>query len=275
MKSILAAALFLFLTFYSCFGQHCQSGSLNITPGTYTTPGIMPAPDSLPCLIAGSPVSDTLYFTNFTAINGFPLDSLTIDSIGNLPNGLCWLTNSPTNTFGPGQNGVIYISGTCYSAPGQYKLKILIEATGIIAIPPNTNIETETNSRYYLRVECPGSSCIPIDSAGGVDSAYIPYISQMPCPADGVVGIAGQVSGLSLLPVPFSSTAEILFFSDLAGPSLLKIYDLPGKVIRSEKFSMAAGLNKILLERDGLAPGIYLLSINSTTGSTTVRFVVQ
>ena len=108
--------------------QDCRAnGITNITPIFDTIPGFSPRQNFMPCAIQGQPVSDTLYLTNYSSFtySGIPvtMDSLRIDSFYT-PSGLCWQTNSHTNTIGSGATGVILITGTTNDSAGQYKLRI-------------------------------------------------------------------------------------------------------------------------------------------------------
>jgi|GEM_PF-3349358 len=159
----------------SAFSQNCYTGPNNITPYPMSTPGFEPPYDSLPCAVQGSYVHDTIYYTNYTTWNGLVLDSLTFDSIGNLPPGLCWTSNTTTNTFNGGESGVIYISGYTNAAAGQYSIKMFITGylTGGIIVGPNADMNTLAGVYYYMRVACSGSSCMSPDSIGGRTHLFI------------------------------------------------------------------------------------------------------
>jgi len=165
---------------------NCYSGgTTTITPGTGTVPGLTPSDTFLPCSIRGVPVSDTIYFTNFTSINAlgttFTMTHLKIDSLY-LPSGLCWKTNKSNNTFNGGENGVIYVSGTTNAAAGQYKLRIIVDVllNGFIS-QTNQNAETAAGLAYRVRVVEPLCTCPYIDNSSA-DSAliYIPYPACTP-----------------------------------------------------------------------------------------------
>ncbi len=276
MRKIFGLTILIMTLSLAAIAQHCQAfDSTVIVPGTYTTPGFMPAADNQACAIAGASVSDTIYFTNFTTISGFAVDSLIIDSIGNLPNGLCWVTNKVTNTFGAGENGVIYVSGQCFAEPGQYKLQIFIEATGTIAIPPYSNAETGLGLRYYLRVACPGSSCMPIDSSGGVDSLFIPYSSQLPCAADGIKEVGNSISAFDAAPNPFSTSTVVTFYAENPDLNTLRLTDMLGNVIWSKDITVSQGSNTVTVERGQVTNGIYLLSLSGASGFASKKLVIE
>jgi hypothetical protein len=176
MKKLLPVLMFVLIT-ASSFAQQCYTGPNNITPQISGIPGLTPPPDSLQCIAGGLYVSDTLYFTNFTTFSGVAVDSLSIDSIGNLPPGLCWNTNKVTNTFNGGESGAILISGTTTAAAGQYSLQIFITGylAGGIVVGPDANANTLAGLYYWLRVSCLGGTCAALDTINGKTHSFIPY----------------------------------------------------------------------------------------------------
>jgi hypothetical protein len=178
MKKLFTTLALSAMLSLGAFAQHCSITSIAITPGTGTTPGFSPPAENQPCMIIGQAVSDTIYFTNFDSTatpSGIRLYSLKIDSISNLPSGTCWVSNKVNNTFGPRENGVIYVQGTNNGLPGQYKLRIIVTlVTNLGTIGP-VDAEAFMNLRYYLRSTCAGSACTPVDTVLGKTQAFIAY----------------------------------------------------------------------------------------------------
>ncbi len=160
--------------------QDCRAnGITTITPIFDTVPGFSPRQNFMPCAIQGQLVSDTLYLTNYSSFtySGIPvtMDSLRIDSLYT-PSGLCWQTNSHTNTIGSGATGVILITGSTNDSAGQYKLRIIVTAfTNFGAFVENAE---SVDLIYKLRIRdgSPICSCPAIDNTR-LDSAlvFIPY----------------------------------------------------------------------------------------------------
>ena len=260
----------------------CQTNlTLNITPGTGTTPGLKPSDSTLPCAQVGVPVSDTIFFTNYTSFNvagvGMAtLGSLTIDSIY-LPNGLCWQTSKTNNTYGPGENGWIYVSGVTHDSAGQYKLRIIVDAT---ITSPTTLTLHKLNAEQYAglayRVRVIGYSgcgpCPTIDNSSA-DSAmvYIPY----QCQSTGVNEITSEVSALSVVPNPFSSTAKLTFNSEVEGAFTVKMVNLLGAVVSAKEVSVTRGSNEFAVERNGLSSGIYILSMTNGSSSISRKVIIE
>ncbi len=178
MKKI--STLILFSLFYLISSaQHCSITSNSISAIPATVPGIQPSYFDLPCIQAGQPVNDTLYFYKLDSLEGSfttNLGPVTIkfDSINNLPAGLCWSTNKANNTFGSNEDGVILIQGITSASPGQYKLRIIVDATipvtGLLQLQP---AEQLFGLRYYLRVACSNGGCNDIDTTLGKTNYFL------------------------------------------------------------------------------------------------------
>ena len=266
--------LFLFIGFATTVrSQQCQTGTALINPSIDSLAMFTPSSDSLPCIVRQKPVSDTLYFTTFKRLQGFTIDSLTIDSIGNLPGGLCWSTNSPTNTFAGGQNGVLYLSGQTYASAGQYKMAIYVKGNTNVFPIPFSSLETLIGFRYYLRVACPGSPCPAIDTTAGKTSAYVPYNTQA-CGV-GVNEISSNLSNVSIVPNPFTSTATVSVSSNVEGTFTIKMTNLLGAVVSTKEMQVVHGHNEISIERNGLVSGIYMMSLANGNGSISKKVVIE
>jgi len=201
------------------------------------------------------------------------VDSLTIDSINNLPPGLCWASTSGDNTFGGGQNGAILIAGRVAAYPGQYKLVIKVTVTTDILTLNNSNLETAIGLRYYMRVTCPGQPCPPLDTTGGKDSLYIPY-SGLTCDA-GINEVSGGISNISVVPNPFSSGAEVSFFSTAQGAFTLRLMNTLGQVVSYQDINVVHGNNVVPLQKGKLSPGMYILSLSDGSSSAMKKVVIE
>ena len=254
--------------------QECTVDSIpGVSPGAFSTV-LYPVPDSLPCTVIGQAVSDTLYFTNFSTIQGFTVVSVTIDSINNLPNGICWATNVTGNTFPAGQNGVIFFTGVPSDAPGQFKLAIHLSVTTDIGQIPDFNLENNTGYRYYVRLAWPGCPCPPLDSVGGVDSAFIYYTSAT-CEAAGIKDVSQSFSNLSIMPNPFSQTSTVSFSSNEEGTVRVELVNMLGEAVISQKINAAIGNNEFPLNSNSLSPGIYILYVSNGNSSATKKVVIE
>ena len=274
MKKLFTSFVLLAGLSISTFAQNCYTAPTTITPGTGTVAGLHPTSDSLPAAVIHTQISDTIYFTNFTSFSGFTVSSLTIDSIGNLPAGLCWVSNKANNTFAGGENGVIYVSGYNTAPAGQYKLGIYIHATaGAITLPPYTNAETISNLRYYVRVICPTYTTPDIDTVNGKTHTYIAYAN--PICLIGINEVSNDLSNVSVVPNPFTSSATVSFNSDVEGTFTVKMVSLLGATVSSKEVNVARGKNEVSIERNNLSTGIYIMSVSNGTSSITKKVIID
>jgi uncharacterized repeat protein (TIGR01451 family) len=151
--------------------QYCGNsgaGQCN-SPGQLTSAGFGPPFMQAAPLINGTISTTVIEFLNWDTMQlagtTVTIDSLTFDTINNLPAGLCWSTNQPTNTFANSEDGCIKLTGTVCAAPGQYKLNISIDlyihGLGLFSI----NL-TATGEYYILRVNNSGEATIAVDTNG-------------------------------------------------------------------------------------------------------------
>ena len=168
--------LLLALCSYSAQAQYCghigsPSGPSVCTAGTnMTAPGFSPPDDSVPCVIQGVPYSTTVQVKVPTSVvsggSTYPLNYIIIDSVGNLPCGLCWNTNKSTNKFNGNEQFCIHIFGTSYDNPGQFKLKIIVDANVTAFGIPITQANQDASAAglvFYARVQTPTGTCDSIN----------------------------------------------------------------------------------------------------------------
>ena len=253
------------------FAQQCYTGANGITPHPAGTPGLSPNSDSLPCSVTGTQVNDTIYFTNFTSFSGTGVDSLTIDSIGNLPTGTCWTTSSATNTFAGGASGVIYVHGLNTAAPGQYSLSIFITGylVGNITVGPNANANQLAGLYYYVRVTASGCPCPPLDTVNGKTHPFIPATCT------GINEVQNSLTNVSIVPNPFNTTATVTFNSDVEGGFMVKMMNLLGEVVATKSVNVTHGTNTVDIERNNLSSGVYILSISNGNGSISKKVIIE
>ncbi|MBS1626142.1 MAG: T9SS type A sorting domain-containing protein [Bacteroidetes bacterium] len=249
--------------------QSVDGGITNITPIPGSVPGLSPSDSALPCGVKGATISDTIYFKNFTSFSGVNVTSLKIDSLY-IPAGLTWHTSSANNTFQGGQDGVILVNGTTNVAQGVYKLRIVVDVNTSVGSFNSVDAEALAHLRYHVRVisdpACPCPAIDPADSA----SVYTAYTCTV-----GLNEVAKNITDLSVKPNPFSGSAKIEFNSAVAGTYTLRMTNLLGAVVSSKEVEIYAGQNELMLDRNGLSSGIYLLSISSDKGIVTRKVTID
>ncbi|MBS1684258.1 MAG: T9SS type A sorting domain-containing protein [Bacteroidetes bacterium] len=125
MRTLLLSLAMLFSM--GLWAQYCgHSSSASCAPdSSLAQPGLTDY-HNFPCVSSGVPFSENMqiYVPASISYNGFnaTVDSVRIDSITNLPCGLCWSANKPSLTFAANERGCINISGTSTDAAGTYSL---------------------------------------------------------------------------------------------------------------------------------------------------------
>ncbi len=178
------------------------------TPNLNQTTPFDPAPEDLQCAIKGSPYSETI-FLNLAAINSqVPFDSVRIDSIGNLPNGITALTNQSDKTYGKTEFGCLQFSGTTNAACGQYKVKMYITMWGTLLGTLSGELSQLAASAgvqipvYFVRVASCAGACPDVDATAG------DFEPNQNCPTPGVIA-APTISGNTNLCAGGSTTLSV------------------------------------------------------------------
>jgi len=278
--------LFILLTL--CFGvsagifaqasamSNCNAATNTITPHPAGTAGLSPKDSFLACATVGQPVSDTIYFTNYTSLTymGIPItmNALTIDSLF-LPNGLCWSTNKANNTFNGGEAGIILVNGTTNDSAGQYKLRIIVTANTSLATLSEIDAEKYAGLAYRVRVKGAGCGCPAIDESSADSAArFIPYTTCLP---SGINEVANELSNINVVPNPFSSSAVVSFNSDIEGAFTLRMTNILGATVSAKEVSVSRGTNQISVERNGLSAGIYIMSLTNGSSSVSRKVIIE
>ena len=265
----------------SANAQYCGgSGPSVCTPsGTLTEPGLSPNSMDLPSVVNGADANTTIQFKNFDQFNysgvDITINSLRIDSIGNLPAGSCWKTNKTDNTFANQEDGCIQVNGLVCANPGQYKLRIFVTAnTSIGVIGPNLDAET-VNLKYYVRVKNAGDADVAVDN----NQAEL-FVKQPGYSANAVgctVGIkeVESINAVSVVPNPFTNKAVVSFNSDKATVMTERLTNMLGAVVYKNTVNVKVGENSSVLDATSLSAGVYFYSITDGKTTTTKRVVVS
>ncbi len=177
LKRFLLLATFSFFIAFAQ-AQYCgNSGAFQCTASNLSVPGLSPLWDSLPPFVNGQPSSAVIQFKNFNQVYYFggtyTVVSLKVDSIDNLPAGLCWSTNKADNTFANQENGCIRINGTPCGPTGQYKMRIIASVNiGVFTVHVDAN---DAGLKYFVRLKNSGDADTPIDSLQTPTNPFIAY----------------------------------------------------------------------------------------------------
>ena len=264
----------------SANAQYCGgSGASACTPsGTMTEPGLSPNSTELPSVVNGTDANTTIQFKNFDQFNysgvDITINSLRIDSIGNLPAGSCWKTNKTDNTFANQEDGCINVSGTVCADPGQYKLRIFVTAnTSIGVIGPNLDAET-VNLKYFVRVKNSNDADVAVDTnQTALFVKHAGYSASASCQV-GINEVA-SINAVSVVPNPFNSQAVVSFTSEKSTVMTERLSNMLGAVVYKNTLNVKAGENSSVLDARNLPAGVYFYSITDGKQTTTKRVVVS
>lgn len=163
--------------------QYCGgSGSSVCTiESGLTMEGFEPPDDSFPCVIIGVPYDTVLQVHTPPTATGSgvtaTLNYITIDTISNLPCGLCWQTGNASNQINGNATGCVRLKGTTFDAPGIYTLHIIVNANvtylGITLNETDQNLSSQ-GLHFEVRVKAPDDTCIAVDTLVTGNTASTP-----------------------------------------------------------------------------------------------------
>lgn len=192
MKKKHTLLLALSITLLSVSAQYCgNSGAFQCTAANLPLPWLSPPPDSLPPFVNGQPSATVIQFKNFNTVffggSQITVNWLRIDTIDNLPTGLCWASNKANNTYLNQENGCIKINGVPCDATGQYKMRIIVTIDiGVGTVQVNAD---QAGLKYFIRLKNSGEADIPVDSNQTAANPFIAYGGQ--CTASALAASIG------------------------------------------------------------------------------------
>ena len=94
------------------------------------------------------------------------------------------------------------------------------------------------------------------------------------CPAEGIRNL-GSAQGISVFPNPASDMVTVGFNSKSAGAYTIRLMDIFGRIVRTKDAMGVTGENTCQLQLQGIAKGIYTISIRSAAGVYTTKLSVN
>jgi len=260
MKNIFLLIIFI-LGFQILSAQSCGNSGSGVctSPGLLTEPGYEPyylippiTNDSIENTVIEIMGSDSLKAFNTDTV--LIVDSVQIDSIYNLPEGLCWSTNKPTNTFYNRDDGCIKLTGTTCSPPGQYALHLLLNVYS--AFPSAPFFTGPIILRVVNRGETPGA----FDTSGYFwDSVptFIPYGPTASCNLADIYNLQSNEIAVKAFPNPFNNVTHIVV-TGLNEKFGFELYDVTGRLQQSIP---SIDNNQFDVHKGQLSNGVYLYRI--------------
>ncbi|MBL7799827.1 MAG: T9SS type A sorting domain-containing protein [Chitinophagales bacterium] len=171
--------LLVFLFSHVIHAQYCgNSGPLVCSQtGTMTQPSLSPSSSQLTPLSNGQLSSVTIQIMAPDSLRsiGVEVTETIIDSITNLPSGMCWATNKVGNKFGTKEKGCIVLSGLPCSLNGQYLLQIHMTVKNSLFPFHMVNGSGFFNYNCFLRVKNGTDPATSVDTTQTYSNPFIPY----------------------------------------------------------------------------------------------------
>lgn len=243
-------------------------------------------PNEIECFESGVNGEVVVQFKNFTNLvipgtGPVTVYYMRIDSILNLPCGICWSTNKNNNVFAGGEDGCIKFTGTTTDQVGQYKVKFILKAqitngayNPQALIDPPGGLEPYEgiipNTKLYVKVKASGSAtCADVDTAAGANN-LVGNVAN--CTGTAVGNINANITDLKIIPSNVNSTAAIHVFSNENKEAKLFVTDISGRTVWSKTVLLNTGENNITFARNGIAAGLYLMNIQAGNNMLSKRF---
>lgn len=123
----------------------------------------------------------------------------------------------------------------------------------------------------------PGNYTVTIKDSNGCSTNYSANVLQNPndsCQTTGIAGIDKQY--VSMYPNPAGEKVMLKFFSNKTESTLIKITDITGRTVKTEKVGIVSGENNITLNLSGVQSGMYYVLLSSTgTGYMNMKLVIE
>jgi hypothetical protein len=309
MKKLFFTILAFSLLYGQSNAQSCYTSGPSIcTPtGQLSEPGLVPIAAELAPVINGTSCTITIQFQNYDTLTfdgtNIHVNSLTVDSIGNLPGQACWATNKTNNQFTTNENGCIAVTfDNMNASPGQYQLQIFVTANTVELGTIGPLSANAAGLYYYVRVINQGGIIPGVDTTGQaagsapliqlyggaaiggsgincdttvLDSAtYDYYVDTLYKNPAGIKNVSSSVNRLSVWPNPFNDKATVLFTSTVEAPMTEKLTDILGRTIWTRPMQVVMGTNQSTIDRSTLPSGIYFYSIGNGQSFATQKVVI-
>jgi len=276
MKKVIFTLLSVSMLYVGANAQYCGNSGSSVcsSSGLLTEPGLSPKSDSLAPVVNGTQPNTVIQFKNFNQATAggttITVQTLRIDSINNLPAGLCWATDKANNTYGNQEEGCIKISGTVCDNPGQYKLKIIVTVNQVLQLDADI-----ANLKYFVRVINSGDAEVPVDTLQTVPFAKPNGYSASSVCGTGIMESNLFENTLNVVPNPFNNKAVVSFNSPKAGVMTERITNMIGSEVYSNKLEVKVGENSSTINANSLPAGVYFYSINDGKSVAMKRIVIS
>jgi hypothetical protein len=176
------------------------------------------------------------------------INKIVLTGIGNLPPGITFQSNEPTNTFLVGTHYCVLLSGTPTDT-GTYFIKIITDVYIDLFGNPIFAGEFTDSTTYYITIN-------------PADTASVAMLNKY---------------HFRMLPYsnPFSETDKIGVYSPVSQSLTLDIFTCLGQKVYSESTDMANGNIYFRFESGSLKQGVYIYSVSGNGRSYNGRLIIS
>jgi hypothetical protein len=167
------ATFFLSLLISNVNAQHCSDATVadNGASAKIRDGGGFQASYSFPCVTQGVYTEIAVPFKVFNTVprgnSDDNVSKMRIDQIGNLPDGMCWVTSKADNVFSRGEGGLLILRGIASDNAGQFSLNITVsfdtDGDGLFDRTDVNYNKVSNTGRMIVRLINPGTDCMDID----------------------------------------------------------------------------------------------------------------
>ncbi len=263
------------------------------TPGQLTEDRFIPSPDTTACIERNVAYNQVFRVRIPTSASGQTISYMKVDSVTNLPAGLTAEMNKPWGTqYVAGETGCVLLSGTTNAPAGQYRLGLYVKlkVQALPELPGDLYVIASANGaedahKYIIYLgltestgTCPCNDTtgqLPVGSFKAYDGTEEQCAYRATPGTTGISDINSVVSGLNIVPNPFSSNATVEFNAEVAGTYTARITNIIGKEVMRKSADVTIGANSINISRNDLAAGVYFFSLSDGKSLVTKRFVIE
>ncbi len=241
---------------------------------------VSPRPDSLPCVERTVFYDQTIQYAFPSSINlgdfipnlPFPyvltIDSVVIDTVYGLPNGINYVSNPAGGKFKGGQKACALMSGTTTDPAGSYPL----EFSGYMRLKgfPIPGIFGGDTIIDFSVLQSMGGGQAP-----QLDLEVIEQGAECSNQISSSVKESDLFSSVKVYPNPNKGVFHLELNAERNAEASIAILDITGRNVFSETVTMTSGFLKKEIRLTGMPSGIYLLKIHDKTGTITRKISVE
>jgi hypothetical protein len=239
--------------FLMAFGVLAVSAQCTIDQSN--TQPISPPLDSIPCAERGvgyGPEVVQIYIPSSLSVA--TIDSIVIDSVGGIPNGLTWSLNPASGVIPGGSNACAEIAGTTSDPAGRYNF--ILYGTAYVKI-----------SGF--------AQTFPLDQPP-VSDQFVIYLDviEAGAPCRVTTGIREKANGLSISMFPNPNNGVFTLSVKANGNVEISAFDFTGRQVLVNNANVQGNLST-QIDLSNLPKGIYAVRVKSADGVVSKNIMVE